>query len=93
MTNPHTVRASVDGETYEIPELWLVGGTRAFGTAEAAIRHWHEQVQLAAAHRQGNICPTCDRPAALDIHTGLCPECEGRLDEQAGADFGPEPRA
>lgn len=39
------------------------------------------------------ICPTCDRPAALDIHTGLCPECEGRLDEQAGADFGPEPRA
>jgi hypothetical protein len=50
----HMVTAHVDGETYSIPDIWLVGAThedRRNGvdprTAYArALRRWHEQAMM-----------------------------------------------
>ena len=36
------------------------------------------------------ICPTCENPKRLDPVSGICPECEGWMDELAGVSFGPE---
>ena len=45
-----TIPVTIDGTTYEIPQLWLVGATRRQSYADA-IAHWHEQAQLEAGIR------------------------------------------
>jgi hypothetical protein len=42
------VIATVEGKTYEIPAMWLVGATRTFG-ALGAVRQWHDQAVMEAA--------------------------------------------
>lgn len=43
MTKPlRMVTAKVDGRTYQIPEMWLIGASTHM-TLEQAVRHWHEQ--------------------------------------------------
>lgn len=46
-----TTTAKIEGQTYEIPEIWLAGITRARSdrpalTIHEAIIFWHEQAQL-----------------------------------------------
>lgn len=42
------VVATVQGTTYQIPALWMVGAMRGMSMAQA-ILHWHEQSQMAQA--------------------------------------------
>lgn len=45
------VTVKIDGFTYQIPDMWLCGATRTFGSAQAAIQQWHEQEQMAQEAR------------------------------------------
>lgn len=40
--------AKIDGQTYRIPDIWLVGATRGGRTIDEAVAVWHEQAQLEA---------------------------------------------
>ena len=49
--------ATVDGETYEIPEIWIAGfcQTHRTRTTEDAVMYWHWQSQLAKADQAQNV--------------------------------------
>lgn len=38
--------AKIEGRTYEIPEMWMVGFCRGGKTPVDALRHWHEQEMM-----------------------------------------------
>lgn len=42
-----TTTATINGRTYQIPDLWLAGFVRRGGTTLDGIRYWHEQQLLA----------------------------------------------
>ena len=39
------VTATIEGQTYKIPAMWMVGFR---GSPIQAVRHWHEQAQMQA---------------------------------------------
>lgn len=43
------VTAVVEGQTYQIPEAWIVGATRTFGSFSSAVQQWHDQAQMEKA--------------------------------------------
>jgi hypothetical protein len=45
-----TATGTIDGHTYEIPEMWLAGFCRTNGcTVPDAFAWWHEQEKMEAA--------------------------------------------
>ncbi len=81
--NRHTMQhAYLDVETDLIltdEEAWMSLGKMTEGTPMAG-----QRIEPVA------ICPTCENPKRLDPVSGICPECEGWMDELAGVNFGPE---
>jgi hypothetical protein len=47
------VIAIVEGVTYRIPDMWIVGATHGGRTIREALALWHEQAQLEQAHAEG----------------------------------------
>jgi hypothetical protein len=39
---------TIEGRTYQIPDMWLMGMCRRMTTLEA-VRHWHEQELMQEA--------------------------------------------
>jgi hypothetical protein len=52
-----TVTATVEGQRYEIPEMWLAGATRT-RTYPEALQQWHEQAVAEAEFQARKIAPT-----------------------------------
>jgi hypothetical protein len=45
-TEGRTVVATVEGQEYRIPDMWLVGATHGGRTVAEAVQLWHEQAVM-----------------------------------------------
>lgn len=94
---PRVVTATIDGKTYLIPEMWLVGFTHGGRRSVAeAVQHWHEQEQMEQACQRQRLAPPRD-PAPIRqvcawcnclIHDGSLPESHGICDACSREHFG-----
>jgi hypothetical protein len=50
--------ATIEGRTYEIPDMWMAGATRFGRSYQEAVLLWHEQHQLEAAAEMGATAAT-----------------------------------